>query len=168
MPDFRAGERTFALIEQVAGRAGRANLPGRVLVQTYAADAVPVVAAARYDRALFLRDDLPKRKALGYPPYTRLANILIWGEDETAVEAVGRELTDELEQLVRDEVGDAWTVFPATPCVLSKLRNTYRRHILVKAPRDADVAASLLPLFRRRKPHKAVNVAVDIDPRSLL
>lgn len=168
LPDFRAGERTFALIEQVAGRAGRANLPGRVLVQTYAADTVPVVAAARYDRALFLRDDLPKRKALGYPPYTRLANILIWGEDETAVEAVGRELTDELERLVRDEVGDAWTVFPATPCVLSKLRNTYRRHILVKAPRDADVAASLLPLFRRRKPHKTVNVAVDIDPRSLL
>ncbi len=168
LPDFRAGERTFALIEQVAGRAGRASLPGRVLVQTYAADAVPVQAAARYDRALFLRDDLPKRKALGYPPYVRLANVLVWGDDEGQVAAVGRELTAELEEFVRDVAGSSWTVFPATPCVLAKLRNTYRYHILVKAPQDADVAALLLPLFRRRKPCKRVSVAVDVDPHSLL
>ena len=168
LPDFRAGERTFALIEQVAGRAGRASLPGRVLVQTYSAASVPIQAAARYDRALFLRDDLPKRKALGYPPYVRLANVLLWGQDEDAVIKAGAELTAELERLVRDVAGEGWTVFPATPCVLAKLRNTFRYSILVKAPREADVAAVLLPLFRHRKPTKDVSVAVDVDPHSLL
>ncbi len=66
-------------MEQVAGRAGRAALPGRVLVQTYEADSAAVRAAAAYDRALFLRDELPKRRILGYPPYVRMANVLAWG-----------------------------------------------------------------------------------------
>ena len=64
LPDYRASERTFDLVEQVAGRAGRAELPGRVLVQTYEADAPAIRAAAAYDRALFLRDELPKRRLL--------------------------------------------------------------------------------------------------------
>ena len=86
LPDYRAAERTFDLIEQVAGRAGRAELDGRVLVQTYEAQSAPIRAAAAYDRALFLRDELPKRKLLGYPPYVRLANVLVWGaDDEEAV-----------------------------------------------------------------------------------
>lgn len=66
----------------MAGRAGRADLPGRVIVQTYWAQSVPIQAAARYDRALFLRDELPKRKILKYPPYVRLADILVWGKNE--------------------------------------------------------------------------------------
>lgn len=168
LPDFRAAERTFSLIEQVAGRAGRAELPGRVLVQTYSADCVAIRAAARYDRAMFLKDDLPKRKALEYPPYVRMANVLLWGASEEQVRKVGEELTADLEALVRDVVGEKWTMMPATPCVLSKLRNTYRYHILIKAPQDADVSSALLPLFRKRKPSKEVSVAVDIDPASVL
>lgn len=168
LPDFRAAERTFALIEQVAGRAGRADLPGRVLVQTYSADSVAIQAAARYDRALFLKDDLPKRKALEYPPYVRMVNVLLWGASEKAVEDAGRELASLLSSLVRDLGGMGWTVMPATPCVLSKLRGTFRYHILVKAPREADVAAVLLSLFRGRKPTKDVSVAVDVDPMSVL
>ena len=168
LPDYRSAERTFDLIEQVAGRAGRAELPGRVMVQTYEAQSVPIVAAARYDRALFLRDELPKRKALGYPPYARLANVLVWGKDEEACMAAAGELQAQIEEAVRDFGGDGWQVYAATPCVLSKLRNTYRWHILVKAPPDADISAVLLGVFRARKADARASVAVDIDPLNLL
>ncbi len=168
LPDFRAHERTFDLVEQVAGRAGRAELPGRVLVQTYEADAAPIRAAARYDRALFLRDELPKRKLLGYPPYVRMANVLVWGAHAGDVEALARDIQQGLEQVVRDFGGDGWCVLPATACVLSKLRNTYRFHVVVKAPLGADLSGVLLPYFRSRKPDKWVNVAVDVDPDDLL
>ncbi|MEG2850930.1 MAG: primosomal protein N', partial [Raoultibacter sp.] len=147
LPDFRAAERTFDLIEQVAGRAGRADLPGRVMVQTYWSQAVPIQAAAHYDRAAFLRDELPKRRMLRYPPYVRLANVLIWGKREDEVAQVGRELFADIERLIRDVVGSAWSVLPATPCVMAKLRGTYRYHIVVKAPLTDDISALLLPLF---------------------
>ncbi len=168
LPDFRAHERTFDLIEQVAGRAGRAGLPGRVLVQTYEAASPPIRAAAAYDRALFLRDELPKRRLLGYPPYVRMANVLVWGAHEADVAALARELQRDLENLVRDYGGDGWSVLPANACVLAKLRNTYRWHVVVKCPPAADLSAVLLPYFRARKPDKWVNVAVDIDPADLL
>ena len=168
LPDFRAAERTFDLIEQVAGRAGRADLPGRVLVQTYWAEAVPIQAAAHYNRSAFLRDELPKRRLLGYPPYVRLANVLIWGKNEDEVKAVATELSSDIAILIHDVVGSAWSVLPATPCVMAKLRGAYRYHLVVKAPLEDDISALLLPLFRRRKPHKNVSVAVDIDPDDLL
>ena len=168
LPDYRASERTFDLVAQVAGRAGRAELPGRVLVQTYEADAPAIRAAAAYDRALFLRDELPKRRLLGYPPYVRMANVLVWSKDEPAVRRVAAELQAALEEAVRDFGGDGWSVLPATPCVLAKLRGTYRWHIVVKCPADADLSDALLPLFRRRKPDRDANVAVDVDPDDLL
>ncbi|WP_418831276.1 replication restart helicase PriA [Paraeggerthella sp.] len=168
LPDYRAAERTFDLVEQVAGRAGRAELPGRVLVQTYEADAAPIRAAASYDRALFLRDELPKRRLLGYPPYVRMANVLIWGKDEAAVRGAAQQLQQGIEQVVRDFGGDDWTVLPATPCVLAKLRGTYRWHIVVKCLPEADLSAVLLPYFRHRKPDKDANVAIDVDPDDLL
>ncbi|MCI2242060.1 replication restart helicase PriA [Adlercreutzia faecimuris] len=168
LPDYRAAERTFDLIEQVAGRAGRAELPGRVLVQTYEADAVAIRAAARYDRALFLRAELPKRRALGYPPYVRMANVLVWGADEEAVARAAGQLHDQLEVLVRDYGGEGWCVLPATPCVLGKLRGAFRWHVVVKAPPGADVSGVLTRLFRARKADPQVSVAVDVDPVDLL
>ena len=168
LPDYRAAERTFDLVEQVAGRAGRAELPGRVLVQTYEADAAPIRAAAAYDRALFLRDELPKRRMLRDPPYVRMANVLVWGKDEEAVRTSAAALYEGLAARVRDYGGEGWDVLPATPCVLAKLRGTYRWHIVVKCPADADLSDALLPLFRRRKPDRDANVAVDVDPDDLL
>ena len=170
LPDYRAAERTFQLIEQVAGRAGRAELPGQVLVQTYEANSVPIVAAARYDRELFLADERVKRRMLGYPPFTRMANILVWGKVEDEVRNAAMELQREVGQAVFDYAGSdgGWVVMAATPCALSKLRNAYRWHIVVKCPAGQDLSAALLGLFRQRKPSRTVNVAVDVDPVSLL
>ena len=168
LPDYRAAERTFDLIQQVAGRAGRAQLEGRVMVQTYEAASCAIRAAASYNRALFLRDELPKRRALGYPPYVNLANVLVWGADEEKVRQAAGLLHEEIARRVFDHGGPEWRVLAATPCVIGKLRNSFRWHILVKAPLGTQIAPVLLPLFRYRKPDSSVNVAVDVDPQSLL
>jgi primosomal protein N' (replication factor Y) len=168
LPDFRAGERTFDLIEQVAGRAGRADLPGRVIVQTYWAASVPIQAAAHYDRGFFLRDELPKRKVLGYPPYVRLADILVWGKNEEEVRVQANMLFTALRARVTEAGRSSWIMLPPTPCVLTRLRGSFRYHITVKAPLSDDIAAVVAPVFRNRKTTPSVNVAVDIDPVSLL
>ena len=168
LPDFRAAERTFDLIEQVAGRAGRSDLPGKVLVQTYNVHAVPIVAAARYNRDYFLKDDLEKRKLLKYPPYVRMVNILLWGKQEARVKEEGQNLFYQLYEMQEANNLDDWTIYPATPCVLSKLRGVYRYHIAIKLPASCDMAEYLAPFFKERKPSLDVSVAVDVDPVSLL
>ena len=168
LPDYRAAERTFSLIEQVAGRAGRADLPGRVLVQTYEADNVAIRAAATYDRERFLRAELPKRRILLYPPFVRMANVLVWGKDEPSVRTTAGKLFTELEAHIRDFGGDGWSVLPASPCVLAKLRGVYRWHVVVKCQPEDDLSRVIAPLFRARVPEAGVNVAVDIDPNDLL
>ncbi len=168
LPDYRAAERTFSLIEQVAGRAGRADLPGRVLVQTYEADNVAIRAAAAYDRARFLRAELPKRRILLYPPFVRMANVLVWGKDEPAVRTSAEKLFGELSVRIRDFGGDGWSVLPASPCVLAKLRGVYRWHVVVKCPPADGLSRAIEPLFRARVPEEGVNVAVDVDPNDLL
>lgn len=168
LPDYRAAERTFSLIEQVAGRAGRADLPGRVLVQTYEADNVAIRAAATYDRERFLRAELPKRRILLYPPFVRMANVLVWGRDEPSVRTTAERLFTEFEAHIRDFGGDGWSVLPASPCVLAKLRGVYRWHVVVKCPPEDDLSRVIAPLFRARVPEADVNVAVDVDPNDLL
>lgn len=168
LPDFRAGERTFNLIEQVAGRAGRAELDGKVIVQSYQAHSTPIQAAAHYDRVGFLKEELPKRKQLKYPPYVRLADVLIWGKNENEVQAEAQTVYAALEKHIRDQLGSEWIILPPTPCVLSRLHNAWRYHITIKAPLEADLGGALEPIFRGRKTNKTVNVSIDIDPTSLL
>ena len=168
VPDFRSGEATYDLLEQVAGRAGRAALDGRVVVQTYWSQSTAIQAVCAHDRRIFLHDELPKRKALRYPPYVRMANVLVWGKKAAEVkheaEEIYRRLVDVLERAcVKD-----WVMLPATPCALSKLRNTYRWHIVVKAPVEADIARVLEPYFRERRTSPTVRAAIDIDPISML
>lgn len=167
LPDFRSSERTFDLIEQVAGRAGRADKPGRVVVQTYSAQDVAIRAAAAYDRERFLREELELRRGLGYPPYVRLANILVWGKDEGAVRATARGLYTDLSRLVAGK-GREWLVLPPTPCVLERLKGSWRYHVVVKAPLSADIAGCFSDFFRERKPTPTVRVSIDIDPVNLL
>lgn len=168
LPDFRASERTFNLIEQVAGRAGRAELPGRVMVQTYAADNVAIRAAAAYDRDLFLRSELPKRRVLKYPPFVRMANIIVWGKNKDDVAFAARTLHQRVLE-ARDRCGlYHWDVLSAEPCVLEKIRNDYRWHVIVKAPLGKDISAFLSDACADARVPKGVNQAIDIDPVDLL
>ena len=122
LPDFRSSERTFDLIEQVAGRSGRADLPGKVIVQTYSAHDDAIAAAARYDRERFLEQELKLRHDLSYPPFVRMANVLIWGERESEVIGVAQQLFFDLMKLSEERGAQGIQIFPPTPCVLSRLQ----------------------------------------------
>jgi primosomal protein N' (replication factor Y) len=169
LPDFRSSERTFDLIEQVAGRSGRAELPGKVIVQTYSAHDMAIRAAAHYDREGFLKHELELRKNLNYPPYVRMANVLIWGASESEVIGVSQQLFFDLMHLVEEqEAQEDVQIFPPTPCVLSRLKKNWRYHILIKSRPDYEISALFNDYFRTRKVHKTVNVSIDIDPVSVL
>lgn len=168
LPDFRAAERTFNLIEQVAGRAGRGDVPGKVLVQTYQPTSAAIMGAARYARDWFVSGELQKRRMFGYPPYVRMANVLVWGPVLEDVQEVAAQVHRELSTVVRDQVGDSWSVLAPVPCVLEKLRGAHRWHVVVKCPQGQDISPLLLRYFRQRKADKRANVAVDVDPLDLL
>ena len=98
-----------------------------------------------------------------------MANVLVWGAHEPDVQALAKEICNATwTKPCTSYGGQDWVVLPATPCVLAKLRDTYRWHVVLKCPADADISRVLLPYFRRRKPDKWVNVAVDVDPDDLL
>ncbi|MGI6032150.1 MAG: replication restart helicase PriA [Coriobacteriales bacterium] len=166
LPDFRAPERTFQLLEQVSGRAGRAEKPGRVIVQTYWPEHPAIRAAAAHDRSIFLAEELPAREELGYPPYARLANVLIWGKREGDVRQVATELSLAVNSALVS-AGKEWPVLGPTPCLLSRLRGYFRWHILIKAPVEEDVSGLLDGILKKRKVSREVRVAVDVDPYDL-
>ncbi len=168
LPDYRSAERTFALIEQVAGRSGRGELPGMVMVQTYQPDAPAIVYAAAYDRDSFLKSELPKRKMLKYPPYVRMVNIIIWGKDDQSVRAYSKELYEKLSAHIKAFSVDKWTVLSPNPCLIERLRNNYRMHIVIKTPLSANISKVLMPFFKNRKAAADISLAIDIDPYSLL
>jgi primosomal protein N' (replication factor Y) len=163
VPDFRAAERTYQLLQQVAGRAGRSEKRGTVVIQTYWPDhpAIQAVADAMpsqvYDRE---RDE---RSELGYPPYARLANVLLAGPQYPAV----RSAADALAGGLRARLPVGWTVLgPADPA-LARLKGSHRRHMLLRGPRGAELG----PLIRSALAHTnipdGVSVAIDVDPIDL-
>ncbi|HEY5295024.1 MAG TPA: primosomal protein N', partial [Gaiellaceae bacterium] len=158
LPDFRAEERTFQLITQLAGRSGR-DAPGKVLVQTFQPDSRTVAHAARHDVSRFLTEELERRKALDYPPFTHLVRIVVTGPE---LEPVVRSL-DELKAGIR---GAALL----GPAPLLRLRGRYRAQLVAKTDRPRQIAsqaARLLsaaaPAMRRAK----LTAVVDVDPQSL-
>jgi primosomal protein N' (replication factor Y) len=106
-PDFRAAERCYQLLEQVAGRAGRAEKDGRVIVQTYLPKHVAIRAAAAHDRECLLVEERANRQQLGYPPYARLANILLWGRDPAVVSEAAYALREALRSELSVELAAA-------------------------------------------------------------
>jgi primosomal protein N' (replication factor Y) len=158
LPDFRAEERTFQLITQLAGRSGR-DAPGRVLVQTFQPDSRPVSYAARHDVERFLGEELDRRKALGYPPYTHLVRIVIAGP---ALEPVERAL-EELKAGIRG----AELLGPAP---LLRLRGKYRAQLVAKTEHPRRIAAQAAHLLSAAAPamrRARLTAVVDVDPQSL-
>ncbi len=168
LPDFRASERTFQLLAQVAGRAGRGDRPGRVIVQTYRPDAPAVVAAAAHDYASFFAAESTARAELGYPPHGRLIAVRIDGADAHEVERVATRLASLAEAAAqRPEIAGAVEVRGPVPAPLERLRNRTRWQIWLRgADRHAlrRVARSLLAV----EIASTVRVGLDVDPISAM
>jgi primosomal protein N' (replication factor Y) len=162
LPDFRAEERTFQLVTQLAGRSGR-DAPGRVLVQTYQPDARPIALAARHDVEEFLAGELSRRRGLGYPPFRHLVRIMVTGPGQDAPARVLMELRGELQR--SDAAPDL-----LGPAPLLRLRGRHRAQLLIKtdAPRRvAALAARLLAAAAPAMRRNGLAVSVDVDPQGL-
>ncbi len=160
--DLRASERTYQLLHQVAGRAGRAERPGRVLLQTYMPEHRVMQALADDRREAFLAVEADERRAAAMPPYARLAALIVSGEDQQEVAAIGRALAQAAPR------GDGIAVLGPAPAPLSMLRGLHRERLLLKARRDVPVQPLMTDWLGRVSVPASVRVQVDIDPYSFL
>jgi primosomal protein N' (replication factor Y) len=161
-PDFRAEERTFALIAQLAGRVGRGR-EGRVLVQTIAPEARSIVHAARHDSDSFLAGELEHRRALGYPPFSHLVRVVCSATDARAAHAAASAVGESL----RETFGGQG---PAVlgPAALFRLRGRERRVLVVKAAERRQAVAAVGEAVQHLSStgaHQGVNFGVDVDPQ---
>jgi primosomal protein N' (replication factor Y) len=169
-PDFRSAERTFQLLAQVAGRAGRGAKPGRVLVQTRQPQHPSLVAATQHDYAAFARAELRSRSELGYPPFGRLVRVVVEGGQAEAQRCAAT-LAERIAQVAggMPEAGRPQVLGPA-PAPLERLRGRYRVQLLVKAADHRTIARLLdgAALDRAARGGAALRLVVDVDPVSML
>ncbi len=161
-PDFRAEERTFAMVAQLAGRSGRGEAGGEVIVQTLAPTAPSIDRAADHDAAGFLAAELERRRLLRYPPFSSLVRINLSSEDEGRIEAVAVRLAGELDDVVPDGTD------LLGPAPMFRVRNRHRRRLLLKADdREGTVAAvrEVVEALAADRSLKGVSIGVDVDPQ---
>lgn len=165
MPDFRAAERTFDLLEQVSGRAGRGDKPGRVLVQTYWPTHPAISSVAAHDRAQFVRYEMAMRRESDYPPFTRVGNVTVSSTNEVLANRVVGEVSARLREATAGRPG--WQVLGPSDCLKAKAKDRFRRHVLVKAPLSADLGAVLADACRSVD-SRGTSVAIDVDACDLM
>ena len=163
LPDFRAAERTFQLLYQVAGRAGRAEKPGTVVVQTHCPENYAVATAAAADFEKFVQLELRFRKELGYPPFCRLIRVLFEGANEDATKAAAVEVRAAL-----PEHPELAVLGPA-PAVLARVKDRYRVHLLLKCATASSFDAAMAAVRDvEDRTTQRLRVTLDVDPASLL
>ncbi len=168
IPDFRAAERTFHLLTQVGGRAGRGTDPGRVLVQTYNPDSEPIQRVLAHDYAGFSETELRWRKALAWPPFTRMAAVRIDGEHPGQTADVARELGARMARRLPRASEGVRLLGPA-PAPIGRIKGRTRWQLLVKGPTHASFAAALSEVEARMADlPSGVKVVIDVDPTAML
>ena len=158
LSDFRAAEKTFSLLTQVAGRSGRGDAPGRVVIQTYNPGHYAIQTAIRQDYSLFFKKEMEYRKELLYPPFSRLLSLILRGEDEEKVEKDAERLK---EMLLANNKEDVHILGPA-PYYISKIKKNYLYQVILKTP-DYKKLHRLLSACNF-KPAAGVELIKDIDP----
>lgn len=164
LPDFRSAERTFQLLTQVAGRAGRGNRPGRVLIQTFSPHHPSIHLSKDHDYWNFYRQEIPIRLEYRYPPSYRLTNLIIRSRDEKKAYLFARTVKESLAV----EIRQTEIVGPA-PLPFYKLRGHYRWHVMIKSPRQTEaVSPVILSVLQGLKKPAGVAFALDVDPLNIL
>ena len=166
-PDFRAGERVFQLIYQVAGRAGRRKKPGKAIIQTYNPDDIYIQTAASLNTKKFYNIAMSQRQELNYPPFSRIGRILFSGSDKDKVNRIARKVCSKL-------FGNSdYNILGPAPAPLEKINNMWRSHLIIKT-RDKEKGSIHhflyqnigFSIFERNK--QGVRIQVDIDPVSMM
>jgi primosomal protein N' (replication factor Y) len=167
MPDFRSAERTFQLLSQVIGRAGRGELPGRVIVQALSPSHYAIQSAIEHDGSSFYRQELEFRREAGYPPFAFLAALSISGTAEKSVEEQAESVARLFSQLKRELKLRIEILGPA-PAPLYRLRGRFRRQILLKASSRNDLRRMIATWQTRRVASTNVREFIDIDPVDMM
>jgi primosomal protein N' (replication factor Y) len=164
LPDFRAAERTFQLLAQVAGRAGRGADAGRVLVQTFNPRSPAIARAVGHDYAGFAAEELVRRQALGYPPYARLLAIRVEGS-----EAGARRTAEALAHAARPALGPGVSLIGPAPAAIERIRGRSRWHVLLRGPDHRSLMAVHRAVARvAARPPGGATIRFDVDPYAML
>lgn len=161
MPDFRAPERSFQLLTQVAGRAGRADLPSRVVAQTYTPEHYAVQAAGRHDYHRFYEQEVAFRQSAGYPPFARMIRFVYSSEREGSCRQSSQNLRAILERAILEEGLHGAEMIGPAPCFVAKIKNRYQWQLIA---RGSGPGVDLHPLLD----HVPPGWTVDVDPVDLL
>ncbi len=164
LPDFRSGERTFGLLAQVAGRAGRGDEDGRVVVQTTMPTHPAIVLAAEQDYPKFAATALEDREQFGYPPYRRLLRVVVRSKSERAAAERAAVLA---KIIVQAATTTTEILGPAVPPI-ARVQGHYRQHVVVKAPTHREIAGVLAALRKAKRPARGIEEAWDVDPMGVL
>ena len=166
-PDFRAAERTFQLVTQVAGRTGRGDKGGRVLVQTFSPEHPAIQAATRHDYRAFADTELPIRQQFAYPPFGRMIRLVMQGPQEKTTEIFSEQLSDQLTAAIADSTETVRLLGPA-PAPISKLRGRFRFHLLLQAASGKTLRSLVAATLQDIKCPGDLQLMIDVDPLSLL
>ncbi len=158
LPDYRASERVFQVLTQVAGRAGRSPLGGQVILQTFDPDHYVVQTAAGHNYHEFYRQELNHRRELGYPPFARLVRLEFRGSDDAVVEKSARALKHEIQKWIADGAFQSVEIVGPTPCFFARVGGVFRWQLVLRGPNPA--------LVLKGKP--LPDCRIEIDPLSLL
>lgn len=174
LPDFRAKERTFQLLTQVAGRAGRGMLPGEVVVQTFSPEDPSIVHAKTHDYEGFFRQEITFRKALAYPPFNHILRAVVTGESEANVVRCAQDLGGALRQQLavhKLRTGGALEILGPAPSPVSKLRNRYRWQVLLKGKQVTELKSVMGNAIKELYQYSATGgmaLSLDLDPLGMI
>jgi primosomal protein N' (replication factor Y) len=160
--DLRAAERTFQLLTQVSGRAGRRERPGRALIQTWAPDHPVMAALAGADRDAFIEVEMSERQNAGLPPFARLAAVILSGPDLAALETFAQAMARVAPN------ADGLEVYGPADAPLSLVRGRRRKRFLVRAEKSVDLQAYMEAWRARVRPPGTIRLTIDIDPYNFL
>lgn len=163
MPDFRAAERTFQLLTQVAGRSGRGAETGEVIIQTFCPEHYALQTAMQHDFPAFYKQELLFRQELGYPPFRKFANLICSDPLETIAKSVSESLASSLRKFLSDSVE---MIGPA-PAPLTRLKNQYRYHVTLRGPNEAPLSQIVSSALAAMPASLRYSITVDIDPLSM-
>jgi primosomal protein N' (replication factor Y) len=170
LPDFRAAERTFQLLTQVAGRSGRSALSGHVIIQTHQPDHYTLQHVVDHNYAMFYDEEIASRKELGYPPFSRILLLEFKGMKEEDVRKEATRFRGILES-----TDGMFMLLGPSPAVIAKINNQFRWHLIIKIPKSVDPAGSHLRsvlrtavgIFEKNR-RSSVRVIIDVDPVGLM
>ena len=165
LPDFRSAERTFQLLTQMAGRTGRGKEQGTVFIQTYSPNHYSILYASKHDYSGFFEEEIARRRALKYPPFTKLINLIFRGKKEQGV----REQSFQFRKLLEKELeGTNIELIGPAPLPLYRLRGHYRWHLMLRGSDLRPMRTALQTALEARKRKMGIYLAIDVDPVTIL